>query len=272
MLSLNTNTTSLIVQKNLKKATEGIENALRQLTTGYKINSAKDDPANYHIMRQMEVKLKAWEVAQDNINIGNNLLETASSSAELIFKHVSRIRDLCEQACNGTYGEQSKNAIRAEVSGRLDEINRIISGTEFNDIKVFGDGKSNNQISLQIGITSQPNSHISVDTSLNLYELSTFDNLDISSPETLDVIDTIIEKLCLYQTKIGATQNRLEYALDYAELMSNNYTSSLSTIRDADIAKVSSDLLRHQILQQACITLLATANQMPAMALQLLPH
>ena len=272
MLNLNTNTASLIVQKNLKKATAGINNALRQLTTGYRINSAKDDPANYHIMKQMEVKLKAWEVAQDNISIGNNLLETASSSAGLIYKHVSRIRDLCEQACNGTYGEQSKNAIREEVNGRLDEINRIIKGTEFNDINVFGDGVSNNPISLQIGITSQPNSHIVVDTSLHIDELLTFNEQDISSPETLDVIDSIISKLNLYQTKIGASQNRLEYALDYAELMTNNITSSLSTIRDADIAKVSSDLIRHQILQQACITLLATANQMPAMALQLLPH
>ena len=102
MLSLNTNMASSIVQKNLKKATAGINNALRQLTTGYRINSAKDDPANYHIMRQMEVKLKAWEVAQDNISIGNNLLETAGSCAELIYAHVSRIRNLCEQACNGT--------------------------------------------------------------------------------------------------------------------------------------------------------------------------
>ncbi len=272
MLSLNTNTTSLIVQKNLKKATAGINKALLQLTTGYRINSAKDDPANFHIMRQMEVKLNAWNVAQDNINIGNNLLETASGGAELIYEHMTRIRNLCEQASNGTYGEQSKNAIREEVKGRLDEINRIIKVTEFNDISIFGDGISDNPISLQIGITSNQNSHIVVDTSLHVDELSTFSELDISSPETLDVIDSIINKLNIYQTKIGASQNRLEYALDYAELMINNITSSLSTIKDADIAKVSSDLIRHQILQQACITLLATANQMPAMALQLLPR
>lgn len=272
MLSLNTNTTSLIVQKNLKKATAGIENALRQLTTGYRINSAKDDPANYHIMRQMEVKLKAWDVAQDNINIGNNLLETASNSAELIYNHMTRIRNLCEQACNGTYGEQSKNAIKEEVKCRLDEINRIISGTEFNNINVFGDGSSDNILSLQIGITSAPNSQLKIDTSLHLDELISFDELDILSPDTLEVVDTIVNKLNIYQTKIGASQNRLSYALEYAELMTNNLSSSLSTIRDADIAKVSSDLIRHQILQQACITLLATANQMPAMALQLLPH
>ncbi len=272
MLSLNTNMASLIVQKNLRKATVGINNALRQLTSGYRINKAKDDPANYHIMRQMEVKLKAWDTAQENINIGNNLLETASNSAELIYQHMLRVRNLCEQACNGTYGEQPQNAIRQEVNSRLEEITRIIKTTEFNNINVFGDGVSDNPISLQIGISSQQNSQLIVDTSLHVDELSTFDELDITSPETLDIIDSIINKLNIYQTKIGASQNRLEYALEYAELMTNNLTSSLSTIRDADIAKVSSDLIRHQILQQACITLLATANQMPAMALQLLPH
>ena len=272
MLSLNTNTASLIVQKNLKKATIGIEKALRQLTTGYRINSAKDDPANYHIMRQMEVKLKAWDVAQDNINIGNNLLETASGSAELIYNHMIRIRNLCEQACNGTYGEQSINAIKKEVGGRLDEISRIISCTEFNNINIFGDGISDKITTLQIGITSASNSQLKIDTSLHLDELQSFNELDVSSPEMLDVVDSVINKLNIYQTKIGASQNRLNYALEYAELMTNNVTSSLSTIRDADVAKVSSDLIRHQILQRACITLLATANQMPAMALQLLPH
>ena len=272
MLSLNTNTSSLIVQKNLKKATAGIENALRQLTTGYRINSAKDDPANYHIMRQMEVKLKAWDVAQDNINIGNNMLETASSSAELIFTHVTRIRNLCEQACNGTYGEQSINAMKVEITGRLDEINRIRECTEFGDIKIFGDGKTSNPITLQIGISSNNSSKLNIDTALILPELDNFADYDITSPETLDKLDSIINSLSIYQTKIGASQNRLNYALDFAEVMTNNLTSSLSTIRDADIAKASSELIRNQILQQACVTLLSTANQMPALALQLLPH
>ncbi len=275
MLSLNTNMTSLIVQKNLAKATRGLNTAIEQLTTGYKLNHAKDNPANYALMKQYETKLNAWNVAQDNISIGNNLLEMASDSAALIENHVIRIRDLCMQASNGTYGENSINAIKAEIQGRLDEIERIRGSTEFNGIKLFGntDEEGNTQvqnINIQVGIDSSQSSRITLDTGLNLQILKEFEDIDITNASTLDKLDNILSQLSSYQVKIGASQNRLEYALDFAEVNVNNLTSSLSTIRDADIAKVSSDFIRYQILQQACATLLATANQMPALALQLI--
>ena len=275
MVSLHTNTTSIMVQKNLAKATQGINTAMQQLTTGYKIISAKDDPANYAIMKSMEAKLNSWSVAQDNISIGYDMLETASSSAELIYKHISRIRSLCEQACNGTYGDASVNAIKGEIEGRLEEIQRIRKSTEFNGISIFGTEKGDGEIeaktiNIQVGIDSSESSKVSIDTTLRLNGLKDFESMDITNPETLDKIDEIMSELTTYQTKIGASQNRLEYSLDYVDVMTKNLTSSLSTIRDADIAKASSDLIRYQILQQACATLLATANQMPAIALQLL--
>lgn len=275
MLSLNTNITSLIVQKNLAKATRGLNIAIEQLTTGYKLNHAKDNPANYALMRQYEAKLNAWNVAQDNMSIGNNLLETASDSASLIENHIIRIRDLCMQASNGTYSKNSINAIKAEIQGRLDEIDRIRGSTEFNGIKLFGnideDGNVEEQnINIQVGIDSSPSSRITIDTSLNIPDLKEFKDIDITNPSTLNKLDNMLSQLSSYQVKIGASQNRIEYALDFAEVNINNLTSSLSTIRDADIAKVSSDFIRYQILQQACATLLATANQMPSLALQLI--
>lgn len=275
MLSLNTNMTSLIVQKNLANATAGLNRAIEQMTTGYKLNHAKDNPANYAIMKQMERKLSSWSVAQDNMMMGIDLLETASSNAEILSNHVSRIRDLCMQGVNGTYSEQSINAIKLEIQARIDEINRIIQSTEYNDIKLFGETDSDGNtipkvINLQIGIDGSASSRLSVETSLDVTNINKLSNIDPTSPESLKEIDTILDNLNAYQVKIGASQNRLEYALDYAETTAENLTSSLSTIRDADIAKVSSDFIRYQILQQACATLLATANQMPAMALQLL--
>lgn len=267
MISLRTNTTSLMVQRNLTNATKGLNNAIEQLTTGYKLNRAKDNPANYAIARQMESKLSAWEVAEDNISIGYNMLETADSYAGLISNHIQRIRDLCEQACNGTYGEQSVNAIKQEIAARKDEINRIMATAEFNDIKLFGEGRS---INIQAGIDSSASSVISVDIGLNLDEIDDIENWDIKDSSVLDRIDGMLDKISAYQVRVGSAQNRMEFALEYAEVTKTNLTSSLSTIRDADIAKVSSDLIRYQILQQACATLLATANQMPALALQLL--
>ena len=179
------------------------------------------------------------------------------------------------QAANGTYGEASINAMKAEISSRLEEIERIRNCTEFNDIKLFGekDGEGNiidKNINIQVGIDSSESSRISVCTSLHLNELKNFDINDITNPETLGTIDNLIDEITTYQVKVGASQNRLTYALDYAETVTSNLTSSISTIRDADIAKVSSDFIKYQILQQACITLLATANQQPALALQLL--
>ncbi len=264
-----------MVQRNLSNATKGLNKAIEQLTTGYKINSAKDDPANYAMMKNMESKLSAWSVASDNISIGHNMLETANSNAELIANHVTRIRDLCSQAANGTYGEASIRAIKAEIAARVDEINRIKECAEFNDIKLFGEYDSEGNvipknINIQIGIDGSEHSRISVDTTIDLKEISEIENWDITDSTCLDKIDNILDKISTYQVKIGAVENRLDCALELAEINSRNLTSSISTIRDADIAKVSSDYIKYQILQQACATLLATANQMPAMALQLL--
>lgn len=274
MLSLNTNTTSLMVQRNLAKATKGLKSAIEKLSTGYKLNHAKDNPANYAMMKQIQTKLNAWHIAQDNMMIGNNLLETASNGAELIENHVIRIRDLCQQAANGAYGEASLNAIETEIQGRLEEIKRIRQNTEFNDIQLFGK-EENGQvytkiINIQAGIDSSPSSRITLDTSLNLTSLNDFEDIDITNPENLEKLDNILSDLSAYQVRIASSQNRLEYALESAEVITNNLTSSLSNIRDADIAEVSGEFIRYSILQQACATLLATANQMPALALQLI--
>ena len=275
MISLRTNLTSLMVQKNLSLATRGLNTALEQMTTGYKLNHSKDNPANYAMMKQMETKIKAWEVASDNIEIGSNMLETAESNAELIGTHLTRIRDLCMQASNGTYGENSIRAIKSEIQARVDEIKRIKECAEFNDIKLFGeyDGEGNiisNNINIQVGIKGDASSRITIDTSLDLSFLDDIENWDITNPSHLDELDSMLDNLSAYQTRMGSAQNRLECALELAEINMNNLTSSISTIRDTDIAKVSSDFIRYQILQQACATLLSTANQMPALALQLL--
>ena len=264
-----------MVQRNLSKATVGLNNAIEQMTTGYKLNHAKDNPANYSMMKNMETKLRAWGVAADNISIGQNMLEMADSNATLIGNHLSRIRDLCQQAANGTYGEDSIKAIKSEIAARVDEIVRIRENAEFNDIKLFGeyDEEGNiieKNINLQVGIDGSESSRITVNMTMDLSGVNDIKNWDVTNSSCLDELDNIINKVSAYQTRIGASQNRLDCALELAEINSNSLTSSISTVRDADIAKVSSDYIRYQILQQASATLLATANQMPAIALQLI--
>lgn len=137
MLTINTNLSSLIVQSNLKASTNGLNTAIERMTSGFKINHAKDNAANYSINTKLGSKLSSYNVAQDNALMGLDMMTTAMESLDLLSSHLSRIRNLAEQAANGTNGEDSLQAIQKEVDARLIEGKRIISNTEYNEIKLF---------------------------------------------------------------------------------------------------------------------------------------
>ena len=138
-LSINTNLSSLMVQLSLKKSTLNLNRALEQMTTGYRINSAKDDAAGYAVATRMGIDLSSYRVAQNNANLGLSLLNTAESSLDIVTTHLQRIRDLAEQAANGTYGQDSIDAIQAEIDARTEEITRVMVSTEYNGINLFQD-------------------------------------------------------------------------------------------------------------------------------------
>ena len=137
MIGINTNLGSLIVQSNLKKSTNALNIAIECMTTGFKINHAKDNAANYSISTSMLSKISAYQVAEDNALIGLDILNTASSSIELISNGLSRLRALAEQAANGTYGSESLDAINKEANSIVDEINRLYTTTEFNGVQLL---------------------------------------------------------------------------------------------------------------------------------------
>ena len=137
MIGINTNLGSLIVQSNLKKSTNALNIAIECMTTGFKINHAKDNAANYSISTSMLSKISAYQFAEDNALIGLDILNTASSSIELISNGLSRLRALAEQAANGTYGSESLDAINKEANSIVDEINRLYTTTEFNGVQLL---------------------------------------------------------------------------------------------------------------------------------------
>ena len=137
-LTINTNLSSLFVQKSLLNSTNGLNQAIERMTTGFKINHAKDNAAGYSISTNMGVKLSSYNVAMDNAAMGLDLITTASDSISLLTSHLQRMRDLAEQAANGTYGADSLKAIQSEVDARAAEITRIAANTEYNGIKLFG--------------------------------------------------------------------------------------------------------------------------------------
>ncbi len=137
VLAINTNLSSLMAQLSMKNSTNALNSAIEKMTTGYRINSAGDDAAGYAIASKMEVALSSYNVAENNVMLGTSLLSTASSSLDIITTHLQRMRDLAEQAANETYGDDSIKAIQAEIDQRTEEINRVMSTTEYNGIKLF---------------------------------------------------------------------------------------------------------------------------------------
>ncbi len=334
-LTINTNISSLIAQRNLNSATNALNKSIERMTTGFTINHASDNAAGYSISNMWVTQLGSLDVAADNASTGSDMLTSAEETYSLLTDHLQRVRDLTEQAANGTYGSQSLRAIQGEIVARLQEVDRIAANAEFNGIKLMaykqandGSGIKSSGVNLQVGLHADDNSVINLAADLfsnasvsgifgslttptggtalstllstaglaNMSDLSSttaatrqaayesfaaaccgmkYENgnltlTDTSAREMLTYLDAGINKISERVTKIGAAQNRVESAIAALDVQSQNITSSLSTLRDTDIAKESSNYIQAQILQQASSTLLSTANQLPSIALNLI--
>ena len=287
-LTINTNISALVAQGNLTKATSNLNKAIERMTTGYKINHAGDNAAGFSIARNWETQLGSLDVAADNAATGADMLTTLEDTYTLVTSHLQRVRDLTEQAANGTYGSQSLKAIQSEITARLEEIDRISANCEFNGLNMM-DGSIRNDIALQVGLYGDADSRITLKKELFLAsDVNTLfsKNIDTVAQDCAGIgsdgkvkggqaamlaeIDNVINNISSRVTTLGAAQNRIESATESIAVQTENITSSLSTLRDADIAEESSNFIQAQILQQAAATLLSTANQTPSIALNLL--
>ena len=158
-MKINTNLSSLIVQSGLKASTNGLNTAIERLTTGSKINHAKDNAANYAINTKLSTQINAYQMAEDNVRAGLDMVQTASSALSNVSDLTSRLRMLAIQAQNDTYGSKSISAINQEAASIINEIYRIKSSTEYNGIKLFDSTHNLSKgISLPDGTTLKPNS------------------------------------------------------------------------------------------------------------------
>lgn len=275
---VNTNISSLMVQRNLSTSSSAISDSLQKLSTGYKINKAADDAAGLSISQSLESQARGASQATQNAQSGVNLLQTAEGDLSVVQDNLQRIRDLVVQAANGTNGQKEKDAIKEEVRARLDEISRITQSSSFNAVKLL-DG-SNTTISLQIGANSDSATNtINIGTPLKRADATAlgisdltgvFNTTSAATAAYLDKVDSAISTISTNRSKIGAIQNRLDSAIKSLNIKYENMTASQSRIRDTDVAKESATLTKNQILQQASSQLLAQANQAPNIALSLL--
>ena len=293
-ITVNTNIPSLTAQKALNKATNAMNTAMERMSTGYKINSSKDDAAGMAVATNLSYKASSFKVAQDNAQMGQSMLDTTEGVLDVIKDNLTRVRDLTEQAANGTYGSDALTAINSEISARLDEISRVSDSADFNG-KLLLAGETADKgikadIELQVGIGKEgSNSTITVKKELfadadakalindnNFFEnkagKDVFKGLtsDANAREFLAKVDGAIDQITSRKTTIGGLQARISSAMDTANVMQTNLTSAASLIQDADVAEESSNYIKQQILQQTSASLLATANQAPSIASSLI--
>ena len=237
------------------------------------------------VATNLAYKASSFKVAQDNAQMGQSMLDTTEGVLDVIKDNLTRVRDLTEQAANGTYGTDALTAIKSEITARLGEIDRVSSSADFNG-KTLLNGTITSNIELQVGIgKADSNSTISVSSSLfadadaealindsNFFNNHKFKGLsgDANARDFLAKVDDAIKAVTSRKTTIGGLQARITSAMDTANVMQTNLTSAASLIQDADVAEESSNYIKQQILQQTSASLLATANQAPSIASSLI--
>jgi len=281
---VQTNVTSLIAQNNLTTATKRMDQAMERMTTGYKINTAKDDAAGLYVATSLDKNIRGSEIAQKNVQMGNDMISVAEGDLSGIQDNLLRIRDLALTGANGIYDQASLDAIKAEVEARVAEIDRVANVSEYNGKKLLnGDVE---KITLQVGANTSDNDIIDIegvfgkatasalglatDTITTAFAIVDGEDTTEKLHTFVDTVDVALEDVQTRRTEIGAIQNRLDSAAQSLTTTIENLTSSKSTIMDADIAAESTEYINAQILQQAAGALLVQANQTPQIALSLI--
>ncbi len=274
---VNTNMSALKTQRNLNDATNAMNKAMERMSTGYKINSAKDDAANMYIATNLDVQISGSKVAKSNISTAANMLSIAEGDMDVILDNVTRIRDLTVQYANGIYDEKSQKAMTDEIEARMAEIDRIATASNFNGKKLL-DGTMGD-VRLQVGANAEEAANcVTIDETifgnkssaeLGLEIGTNYDNATAAAAY-LDTIDDAITNINEAKAAIGATGNRLDAATESLTTTIENMTSAHSTIMDADIAEESANYVQQQILQQTASSLLVQANALPQIALTLI--
>ena len=275
---------SLIAQRNLTNATNGLNTALQRMSTGYKVNKAADDAAGMFIATNLETQIRGSKVAQTNVKTGTNLLQIAEGDIELLEDNLLRMRDLAVQAANSVYSEESMQAMADEVQYRAQEITRVATASQFNGLHLLDGTGLPDGLRLQVGPNADEDQNSMVidatvfaatdaDTLLGGDAAGTittaFENAT-NAAAFIETLDTALLDLNTRKAAIGAYQNRLDSALDSLVTNVENSTEAKSTIMDADIAEEAANYSKYQILQQSTAALLTQANQLPALALQLI--
>lgn len=265
---INTNIPSLNAQRNLTTSQGSLNSALQRLSSGLRINSAKDDAAGLAIAEKMNAQSRGMTVAMRNANDGISAAQTAEAGISVVSGHLQRMRELAVQASSGQYDSVNRGALDKEFQQLKSEITRALDATQFNGKKLL-DG-SFSSINFQIGSTTTSESQIAV--TISSVGTSTLGSISDVAAATaaMGALDTAITDLNTARADLGAIQNRFEGVLSQLSAAQENTEAARSRIMDTDYASETAKLARAQILQQAGTAMLAQANALPQNVLSLL--
>lgn len=281
-LIVNTNIASLNAQRNLNTNQSTLASTLQRLSSGLRVNSAKDDAAGLAVAESFTSQIRGNTQAVRNANDGISLGQTAESALGSVAGNLQRIREISVQAANGTISNTNRSALQQEVDQLTQEISRIVQTTTFNGTSLLSGAST---LTFQVGADGVASNQVSVSTtnlasagSAGLFAycatLTASGVLNITTSggasAALANLDSDIARIASVRSTFGAVQNRFEAVISNLQSYVENLSSSRSRILDADFAAETASLTRAQILQQAGTAILSQANALPQQALTLL--
>ncbi len=272
---INTNITSLNAQRNAASSQQALTLAVQRLSSGLRVNSAKDDAAGLAISERMNAQVRGMNVAIRNANDGISLAQTADGALSKVGDALQRMRELAVQARNGTNTDADKTSLDQEYQQLGAEIGRVLGGTTFNGQTIVGANAGDKVF--QVGANTTANDIITVTTTdmTGNADITAVTGGNLTGDATalatvIDNIDTALNTVNSQRATYGAVQNRFDAVISNLMVSSENQAAAKSRITDADFAIETANLSRAQILQQAGTSMIAQANALPQQVLSLL--
>ena len=279
MAVINTNIMSLNAQRNLSATQSALATSVQRLSTGLRVNSAKDDAAGLAIAERMNTQVRGMNVAIRNANDAISLSQTAEGTLSKINDMGQRMRELAVQSANATNNDSDRASLNQEYQALAEEIKRNLAGASFNGTKLFAGAAA---LTFQVGANAATTDQITITTE-NLVgdnKLTAVIGTNGNKPDgiataatasaALGKLDDMLSMVNSKRAEFGATQNRFEAVIQTLQVSAETQTAARSRIMDADFASETASLTRSQVLQQAGTAMLSQANSLPNNVLSLL--
>ena len=283
--TINTNLTSINAQRNLSMSQSSLSVSMQRLSSGLRVNSAKDDAAGLAIAERMTSQVRGMNVAIRNANDGISMSQTAEGAMGKVADSLQRMRELSVQAANATNSNSDKDSLDKEFGELAKEIQRVLGGTTFNGLNILGTEAA--AFRFQVGANTTADDTIDITTSdltadATITVVAGTDNtgagravIDNTADATtiqgvIDNIDIALDTVNSQRAVMGASQSRFESVITNLQVSVENQSAAKSRIMDTDFAVETANLSRAQILQQAGNAMVAQANQLPQQVLTLL--